>query len=154
MTPEGEYEPPEVGTVFRLRSRYAEDARLEIVRKMASALEDKGLITEDMKPVGYSERLRIRLDEYVRKIPARKHEGHWIDGGAQVAVFNPDTFFPFFFNHHGSQICRLCDGISTVGQIVASSAKERPTVIERALTEDIIRFLLLLEELDLIEFVK
>jgi hypothetical protein len=148
-----DYNPPEVGTVFLLRSKYAEDPRLDIVKKIGSILESKGMIRGDMKPTGYIEPLRIRLSEYVKKFPLRKHKGHWIDGGKQVAVFHPDTFIPFFLNDSGSRIARLCNGKHPIREMIARSKKESPSVPEETLVNNLMKFLLLLEELDLIEFV-
>ncbi len=145
------YDPPEVGTVFPLRSKYAEDIRLDFVKKVAFALENMGLIGANMKPLGHTERQKIRIDEYVNKFPVRKQKGYWIDGGRQVAVFHPDSFLPFFMNNAGSRICRLCNGKNSIGEIINRS-KRRHVQAEEILVEDVMKFLLLLEELDLIEF--
>lgn len=135
-----------------LRSRYTEDARLDPVKGIASVLEEQGLISEYMKPVGYSDVLKIRLDDYVNKFPTRKHGKHWIDGGMQVAVFHPDTCLPFFLNFSGSGICKLCDGRHSVGDLMALSRVKWPLLSEEVLVVDLMKFLLLLEELDLIKF--
>jgi hypothetical protein len=146
------YDPPEVGTVFMLRSRYTEDARLGPIKRIASVLQRQGLISEDMKPVGYSDIMKVRLGDYANKFPNRKHTEHWIDGGKQVAVFHPDTCLPFFLNVSGSGICRLCDGRHNVGELIALSRKKWPSSSKGVLVTDLMRFLFLLEELDLIEF--
>jgi hypothetical protein len=145
------YDPPEVGTVFPLRSNYAEDFRLDFVKKVASVLENMNLISLNMKSFGHIERMKIRIDEYVNKIPVRKQKGCGIDGGKQVSVFHPDSFLPFFMNSSGSRISRLCNGNHTIGEIITRS-KGRRDVAEETLVEDVMKFLLLLEELDLIEF--
>jgi len=149
-----EYEAPEVGTVTRLKSRYADTTGLDLVKKIAVALENKGWITGDMMPVGYVEKLRIRLDDYVNKYPVRMHQQNWVDGGKQVAVMNADTLFPFFFNNLGSRICKFCDGKRTVGEMIAMTSEEFQGISHQVLNEDILKFLLLLEELDLIEFIE
>ena len=146
------YSPPEIGTVLMLRSRYAEDARLRPVEQIASVLETNGLTSQDMKPVGYTEPLKVRLDEYLNKIPVRKHSQHWIDGGKQVAIFQPDTCLPFFLNSSGSRICRLCDGRHSLVEIIALSRKKWPLSSKKVLIRDLVKFLLLLEELDLVAF--
>lgn len=152
MPQKDDYDPPEVGTVFMLRSRYTEDARIGPVKRIATVLEKQGLISEYMKPVGYSDVLKVRLDDYVNKFPTRKHEEHWIDGGKQVAVFHPDTCLPFFLNGSGSGICKLCDGKHSVGELMARSRRKWPLSSKEVLVIDLMKFLLLLEELDLIEF--
>lgn len=147
-----EYDPPGVGTVFPLRSRYSEDFRVSLVRKIASDLESKGLIGKDKCPVVRTEGLRIRLDEFLDKYPVRKHESSWIDGGKQIAIFHPDSGIPFFPNASGSRICRLCDGKHTIGDMIARSRKKWHSLPEKVLAKDLMRFLLLLTELDLIQF--
>jgi len=149
---ENVYSPPDVGTVFRLRSKYAEDARLEPVKQIASMLERDGWITEGMKPVGYTDVFTVRLVDYSNKFPTRKHNEHWIDGGKQVAVFHPYTFLPFFLNNSGSSICKYCDSKHSVEEIIALFKKEWPSLTKEVLVTDLMKFLLLLEELDLIEF--
>jgi hypothetical protein len=151
LTNKDKYEHPKVGTVFDLRSRYTEDAGLGFVKRLGFELEKKGLISEDMRPTGYIEKLRAKIGELIDKTPMRKHEGHWVDGGIQVAVFDPDTFFPFFFNASGSRICRLCDGKHTIKEIISKSGADLAMLAKSALAKDIVRFLLLLEELGLIE---
>lgn len=152
MEQKRKYESPEVGTIFPLRSKYAEEFRIDLLRKVAFVLENEGLIPVGMAPREQSEGLRIRLDDYLNKSPRRKHENNWIDGGKQVAVFHPDTFLPFFPNKTGSEICRLCNGKHTIGEMIGQSKRKWRFETEEILTKDLMKFLLLLEELDLIEF--
>ena len=154
MEQKSEYDSPEVGTVFMLRSRYSEDPRLNPIKKLASILEEKGMISWDMQPVGYTETLKIRLSDYAKKLPTRKYSENWIDGGKQISVFHPHTCLPFFFNKSGSRICKLCDGKHCTEDIITMSKKEWPSLTNNKLVIDLMRFLLLLEELDLIEFVE
>ncbi len=122
------------------------------MRKVALTLENKRLVPVGMAPK-LSEGLRVRLKDYLNKSPMRKHEKHWIDGGKQVAVFHPETFLPFFMNNEGSEICRLCSGGHNVGEMIEWSTRRWPSEPKEVLTKDFMKFLLLLEELDLIEFV-
>ena len=108
MSEKENYDSPEIGTVFPLRSKYSEEVRVDFVKKIASILESMDLISGNMKPAGLTKSLTIRLDAYLNKFPVRKQKGFWIDGGKQVGVFNPDSFLPFFMNNFGSKICRLC----------------------------------------------
>jgi hypothetical protein len=146
------YESPEVGTVFPLSSDYAENVYVDLVKKIACVLEDKELISETMKPKTPLPTLQIKLCEYMGKFPVRRHKEHWIDGGNQVAVFNPNTFLPFFLNPSGSKIIRLCDGKTKTGEIMTQLRKEWNSIPGGVLVKDLMQFMLLLEELDLIEF--
>jgi len=116
-------------------------------------LENKGLISKDMVPTVQTKSLIIQLEEYADKYPVRRHERHWIDGGEQIAVLHPETYQPFFLNISGSKTCRLCDGNYNVGEIITQLKNEWHFLSEKVLVKDLLRFLLLLEELDLIEFV-
>jgi len=148
------YESPEVGTVFPLSSAYAENVYEGLVKRIACVLEDKELIKENMKPKAPLRTLRVRLNEYMGKSPARKHKEHWIDAGNQIAVFNPNTFLPFFLNSSGSEIVKACDGKTKIDRILAQLTKEWNSISRHTLVRDLMQFLLLLEELDLIEFVE
>jgi hypothetical protein len=153
MPPENEYDSPGVGTIAPLRSRDAEDVRTDLVKKIVLILENKGLISKDIVPPVESRSLRIQLNEYINKYPVRKHEKHWVDGGEQIAVLHPKTYLPFFLNVSGSKICRLCDGEHTIEKIISQLKNEWHLQPEKVLVRDLMRYLLLLEELDLIEFV-
>ena len=152
MKAKASYSCPEIGTVFKLASNFAQDIRLGPINNIADVLEKQGLISEHMKPLGYCETLKVRLSDYLNKSPRRKHDQHWIDGGRQVAVFNPETCLPFFMNESGSKICRLCDGTHKVGELIESSQKNWPSVEKKVLVQDLLQFLFLLQELDLVEF--
>ena len=151
MAQEKEYDFPEIGTVFPLRSKHTEDFRLELTKKVGLVLEDLGLIQDFMNPIGYSEPLKIRIKEYENKFPFRKYKECWIDGGMQLAVFHPDSFLPFFLNKSGSIICKLCNGKHSVKQII-TRFRRKSRVADKILVEKVMSFLLLLDELDLIEF--
>ena len=153
MACKSEYDAPGIGTISPMSSRYAQDARTNFVKKIGSVLENQGLINREMIPIVQNEGLRVRLDEYLGKVPVRKHERHWIDGGKQLAVFHPVTNLPFFMNISGSKICRLFNRKSTVAEIITQFKREwAHQKSDKILIRDLVRFLLLLEELDLIEF--
>ncbi len=102
-----------------------------------------------MKPFGFADAYVVELDRYRNLVPFRKHADHWIDGGKQVAVYHPITCLPFFLNNSGSSLIRLFNKDTSVGQIL-SWAKKMWSQSED-LDKDIMKFLLLLDELDLIE---
>lgn len=150
MKAKEDYSPPEIGTVLSLRSQYAEDVRLAPIKIIAAVLENNGLISDYMKPVGFADVYIVELDRYRNRIPSRKHADHWIDGGKQVSVYHPIICLPFFLNNSGSIISRLFNKDTSVGQIL-NWAEKRWSQSKENLDEDIMKFLLLLEELDLIE---
>ena len=152
MKPKASYRCPEVGTVFKLASAFAKDIRFGPIKDIADVLEKQGLISEYMKPVGYCETLKVRLSDYLDKSPKRKHDQHWIDGGKQVAVFHPETCLPFFMNESGSKICRFCDGNREIGELIEMLQKNWPSIKKKVLVRDLLKFLFLLKELDLVEF--
>ena len=147
------YTSPEIGTIIPLRSEYSEDGRVHLVKKIADLLERKGLINDNSKPHAQAPELTIRLDEYVNKRPVRRHENRWIDGGRQLSIFHPETGLPFFLNISGSEICRLCNGKRKVGELLTWLKKEWRSVPDEVLVKDLMKFLFLLEELDLVELV-
>jgi hypothetical protein len=153
MSQENEYDPPGIGTISPLRSKYATDVKTVLIEKMSPILEQQGLIEKDFWPPFPNEVIGVRLSEYGGKFPVRKHERHWIDGGEQIAVFHPETYLPFFLNPSGSKICKLCDGEHDIQTIINQFIKEWSFLPEEVLVRDLLKFLLLLEELDLIEFV-
>jgi hypothetical protein len=146
-----DYVSPEVGTVFPLNSKYSEDVGLDFVKKIAYILENEGLIDSYMIPASQVERLEISFDAYVNKCPLRKNKEYWNDGIKQVSAFHPDSFLPFFMNESGSRLCRLCNGKQNIGSILKKLTQQY-RVSQETLFEDVLKFLFLLEELDLIEF--
>jgi hypothetical protein len=150
-----EYDPPGIGTISPMASRYAEDAGAKFVSQIATVLEEKGQLSANAVPFVRHEALRIHLKDYLNKIPVRRHNKHWIDGGMKVAVFHPITNLPFFMNNSGSKICKLCDGKNSVSKIIEDFKKEwRDQKPDEVLIKDLMKFLLLLEELDLIKWLE
>jgi hypothetical protein len=148
-----EYDPPGIGTIAPLFSAHAQDATKNFVKQIGLTLENKGLINAQSNVFMPHKPLKVRIDNYRDKTPVRRHNKHWIDGVKQIAVFHPITNLPFFINSSGSKICRLLDGKYTIAKLINRFNKEwqlqKPSDV---LTRDFMKFLLLLEELDLIEY--
>jgi hypothetical protein len=149
---ETDYDPPGIGSLMPLRSQYADDSGSEFMKEIGAFLMEKGLISEDMIPTVEPKFLRIRLSDYVGKVPVRKHKDHWVDSGDQIVILHPETYIPFFVNSSGSKICRLCDGEHSVGDIIKEIKAANSSLPEKVLIEDLIKMLLLLEETDFLEF--
>jgi hypothetical protein len=108
---------------------------------------------EDFKILPFREdKLIVSLKEYIDSYPSRIHNKHWIDSGKQVSVIHPETYLPFFFNFTGSKIIRLCDGKHKLQDILDTFKWNWPIIPEKDLEIDFLEFLLLLNELDLINF--
>ncbi|MCP8305162.1 MAG: PqqD family peptide modification chaperone [archaeon] len=147
-----EYDPPAIGSLIPLRSRNSDEPGAELIEDLGAILVEKGLITNEMVPKVQPKVHKIQLSEYIYKKPIRKHKEHWVDGGNQIAVIHPETYLPFLINSSGSKICRLCDGERSIGDIIVEIKAEWNFVPEKNLVKDIIKILLLLEELDFVEF--
>ncbi len=151
MIREAAYDPPVVASISPLRSRHAPEAKAELAAAIGGLLRDKELIDREIAIPDKNEPLRIELEDYARKYPVRRHCECWVDGGDQIAGLHPDTYLPFFINSSGSTICRLCNGEKSIGQIIARSRELWPSQHDETLVNDLMSFLLLLEEMDLIE---
>jgi hypothetical protein len=149
-----DFDPPVVATIFPLRSRYAEEVSTELVNTIGTLLQEKNYIGKSVAVQDSRKALDIKLEDYIRKHPTRKHSRHWIDGGDQIGGVQPDTVLPFFINPTGSRICRLCDGRNSTGEIFHLMKKTWRFLPEKTLINSMMSFLLLLEELDLIEFAR
>jgi len=147
------YASPEVGTVIPLRSEHSEDSKILLAKKIADAIENEGWISSYLKPHAQAPELTVRIDEYMDMRPVRKHENRWIDGGKQLSVLHPDTCLPFFLNSSGSEICRLCNGKHTIRGLIVWLKKEWCFIPDEILVKDLMQFLLLLKELDLLEII-
>ena len=146
------YEPPTAGSIIPLRSKFSKDPMTNLIGDLNSLLENKGLLDRNAIVPLVDHQYTVYLGDYIDKTPLRLHEEYWIDGGEQIAVINPETNIPFFFNCFGSKICRACDGEHSVRRILKVFETENPTVPDKELHTDIMKFLLLLEEIDLISF--
>ena len=152
MIIEDQYDPPVVATMAPLRSKYAKDGGAKFVTAIGKVLEKKGLIDFEVTIPDENKPLTVKLEDYSQKYPVRKHHLNWVDGGDQIAGLHPDTYLPFFLNISGSIICRLCNGEESVEQLIIKSKELWPSEPEEVLVKDLLSFLLLMEEMDLIEF--
>ncbi len=150
MAGEEEYDHPAVATLFPLRSRNAEDSSIDLVRRIGAVLKEKELIETEVDLPG-QKYLEVQYEEYARKRPVRKHTEHWVDGGEQIAGIHPDTFLPFFLNSSGSTICRLCEGNLCIEEMLEELKLQWPFLPEEILLNNLLSFLLLLQEMDLVE---
>jgi len=148
-----DYEPPGIGTVFQTMSKFARADKLVLIKRLASLVGNNDLIIEKAEPSSHDRVLRVRLNDYLDKCPIRKHKKHWIDTGEQIAVFHPVRSVPFFLNKFASIICRFCNGENNIRDMIVWSRKEWPLLSKQIIDKDIMKFLLLLEELDLIRFI-
>lgn len=149
--PQEAYNPPGVGSIVPLRSQNASDISAKLVKKISQLLQSNGYL-EDFMILPFSEdKLNISMKDYLDAYPSRIHSEHWIDSGKQVSAIHPETYLPFFFNHTGSKIIRLFDGEHNLKEILNEFKKEWSAVPEKELEIDLIQFLLLVDELDLIE---
>jgi hypothetical protein len=55
-------------------------------------------------------------------------------------------------NESGSKICRFCDGNREIGELIEMLQKNWPSIKKKVLVRDLLKFLFLLKELDLVEF--
>jgi hypothetical protein len=152
MPQKTEYEPPGVGTTYPLRSNYVEDMTVNLIKNITSVLEKRGMIRSRITLPFLAKRMIIKINEFADKMPVRNHERCWIDGGEKIAVIHPETKLPFFFNVSGSIVCRLCDESHNVGDIINKLKKVWSSTTDKTLIKDVVSFLILLEELDLIDF--
>ncbi len=148
---ETDYDSPGIGTVSPLRSKYAPDIETDLVKKVGGILQERGLIGNDwaqppQKP------LIVKLQDYVGKHPVRRHSNHWVRDSSQIAILHPETYLPFFLNPTATDICELCDGEHSVKEIIDAFKTQWIAVEEKTLTTDVLKFLILMEELGLIEF--
>jgi hypothetical protein len=150
MAGEDDYDYPAVATLFSLRSRNAEDSSIDLVRRIGTVLGEKDLISS-VVTLPDQKYLEVQYEEYAKKRPIRKHPEHWVDGGEQIAGIHPDTFLPFFINPSGSVICRLCKGNLCIEEMLEELKLLWPFLSEDILLNNLLSFLLLLEEMDLVE---
>jgi hypothetical protein len=149
-----DFDPPIVATIFPLRSRYAGEISAELVNTIGSLLKEKQYISEEVTVEDSGPAREVDWGDYAGKYPVRRHRRHWIDGGDQIGGVQPETVLPFFINPSGSAICRLCDGRNTTAAIIRHMKKSWKFLPEAAVLDNVMPFLLLLEELDLIEFAR
>jgi ribosomal protein S8 len=146
------YDPPGVGSIVPLRSQYARDISSILVKQLNQLLESEGYL-EDFEILPLREdKLKINLKDFLDIYPSRIHDKHWIDSGKQISVIHPETYLPFFFNVTGSNIIRLLNGRHKIQDILDNLKNNWTNIEDMELEKDFIKFILLLEELDLIKF--
>lgn len=76
-----------------------------------------------------------------------KYTAFWIDGGDIGVMIHPITHVPVWLNEVAMSICRLMDGSSSIADILNTTQNKE---IGPQRHEDVVGFLLLLEDLDMI----
>jgi hypothetical protein len=134
------YQPPAAASVYDADSRFAGTTSY-------NRISDKEL------EIGFnlSGPLTIKLREYLRKHPKRKYEKNWLFSSDSVAVYHPRTGIPFWFNPTGGAICSLCDGRHSVQRLITELTTRFSCASRRQIVHDLLSFLLLLSERDLID---
>jgi len=134
------YEPPKVASTHPIRSSFSGDIYIQV----GPGVVDVNL---NLRPPR-----KVRLREYLDLYPKRKRESHWILEPGWAATFRPLTSTPFWFNKSGKVICLLCDGKHKFRDILSKAIESFPAEDTKQVIRDVLVFLLLLEELDLVEF--
>jgi len=148
---ENEYESPAVATFSYFGSKYSHDVAMDLMNDMGSVLKEKKLLDKEVR-FAQRKKLAIRYKDYSEKYPTIKYSERWIDDGNCIAGVHPYTYLPFFLNTAGSAICRLCDGKKNIDDISAELNRLFQSKDNCILVKDLLSFLLLLEEMDLMEF--
>lgn len=91
---------------------------------------------------------RVELKEFLKARPILKYVEYWIDD--YQAVVHPFNQFPYKLNDVGKEVCKLCDGKHSVDEIL-HTCQARFDVNSLQIQGDLIRFLCLLLDLDLLE---
>ena len=151
MMQENDYESPAIATFSYFRSKYSHDIAMDLMTDMGSVLKEKKLLDKEVR-FAQRKKLAIRYKDYSEKYPTIKYSERWIDDGNCIAGVHPYTYLPFFLNAVGSTTCRLCDGKKNINNISAELNRLFPSTDNNILLKDLLSFLLLLEEMDLIEF--
>jgi hypothetical protein len=151
MMQENEYDTPAVSTFSYFGSKDSQDVAIDLLNDMGLVLKEKKLLDKDVR-LAQRKKLAIRYNDYSKKYPTIKYSERWIDDGKCIAGVHPNTYLPFFLNSTGSTICRLCEGKMDIDGISGELNRIFPSVDNHMLLKDLLSFLLLLEEMDLMEF--
>lgn len=151
MMKEEEYDPPAVLTFSYFQSKDSQDRIIDSLNDMGVILKERKLIDKEIC-LSQRKKLAIRYNDYSKKHPTRKYSEKWIEDGNRIAGVHPTTYLPFFLNSTGSTICKLCEGKIDVESISRELNRMFPSVSDYILLKDLLSFLLLLEEMDLMEF--
>ncbi|PVX23288.1 MAG: hypothetical protein CW691_11040 [Candidatus Bathyarchaeum sp.] len=147
---QGQYNSPAVGSIGPLMSKDGKDITGDIINSVSSLLAEKGIIKPNAAITIHHHKKVVHKKDYLNIFPKRLHAKQWIDTGNGLAVIHPGTSLPFFLNDTGSKICRLCDGEHTIKDMLNIFHKKWSSLPRKRLETDFLQFLLLVEELDLI----
>jgi len=151
MVQKNEYDAPAVSTFSYFGSKDSHDAAIDLLNDVGSVLREKKLLDKEVQ-LEQRKKLMIRHNDYSKKHPTIKYSERWIDDGNCIAGVHPNTYLPFFLNSTGAAICRLCDREMDINSISRELNGLFPSMDYNVLLKDLLSFLLLLEEMDLIEF--
>lgn len=151
MPQENEYDQPAIATFSPLRSKDAEDQYRDLINNIGSILNERKLIERDVI-LPKKEKLEVHYADYANAYPIRLHPPCWVDDGEHLAGVHPKSSLPFFINPTGSIICRLCTGKKSFEGILKELKRIWFSVDYDVLLRDGLSFLMLLEEMNLIEF--
>ena len=151
MMHEEEYDPPAVLTFSYFKSKDSQDGFIDVLNDMGAILKERKLIDKEIR-LSQREKLAIKYNDYSKKHPTRKYSEKWIEDGNRIAGVHPITYLPFFLNSTGTTICKLCEGKMDVDDISKELNGMFPSTDGYILLKDLLSFLLLLEEMDLMEF--
>jgi len=152
MSQEIEYDQPTVATFSPLRSKDAEDPYRDLINNIGSILSERKLIKSKVV-LPKKEKLVVNYPDYAFAHPIRLHPSCWVDDGDHLAGVHPKSSLPFFINSSGSIICRLCTGKNSIEEMHKELKEIWFSVADDVLLRDGLSFLMLLEEMNLIEFV-
>ena len=146
-----EYDPPAVSTFSYLRSKDSQDGVIDLLNDLGGILKERNMIEKEVH-LPQRKKLEIKYNDYSKKHPKIKYSEKWIDDGNRIAGVHPITSLPFFLNSMGSMICRFCESEMDIEEISRELKRMYPSVSEYILLKDLLSFLLLLDEMDLIDF--
>jgi hypothetical protein len=134
------YEPPTVASTQRIKSSYSTNPNMKVV---------SGTVKIDLNLAATK---KVVLKDYLDLYPKRAREDHWILAPGWAAAFRPLTSTPFWFNQTGKTVCQICDGKHRLRDLFSEIVKTFPAADPQEVIREVFSFILLLEELDLIEF--
>jgi len=151
MTFEEDYNPPSVSTFSYIKSKDSRDEFIDIFNEMGIILKERKLIDKEIH-LAQRRKLIVQYNDYSARRPTRKYLEKWISDGDCIAGIHPITYLPFFMNSSGSTICRFCEGKMDIERMCEELNSLYPSIEKSILLNDLLSFLLLLEEMDLLEF--
>lgn len=146
-----EYEPPAISTFSFLKSKDSHDGFNDLLEDIGRTLKERGLVEREPY-IPQRPKIIVRYKNYSKKHPIRKYSERWIDDGTYIAGVHPTTYLPFFLNQTAAGICRQCEGQQDVNSISTRLKEMFPAIDDNTLLTDLISFLMLLEEMELMEF--